>query len=170
VQVEEYDSLPAGAAQPLDSDWLSAQPGEAITAETWCDILAPTTAEVVARYTECYYAGRPAITRNRFGRGQAIYVGTFGNEHLWSALARGLTALAGLSPVLEAPAGVELAERWQAGRRLLFVLNHSEREQPLALDRPYLDLLDGDAPITGAVVLAPQAVMVLEEAGLKLGV
>jgi beta-galactosidase GanA len=74
--------------------------------------------------------------------------------------------LAGLSPVLEAPAGVELAERWQAGRRLLFVLNHSSGDQRLALDRPYRNLLDGDAPIEKAVMLAPHAVMVLEEAGV----
>jgi beta-galactosidase len=165
VEVEEYDSLPAGDGQPLASEWLCAQPGEAIRAETWCDILRPATAEVLAQYTECYYAGRPAITRNHFGRGQAIYVGTFGNDDLWSALARELAGLAGLSPVLEAPAGVELAERWQAGRRLQFVLNHSERDQPMAFDRPYRDLLDGAAPIEGAVVLPPHAVMVLEEAG-----
>jgi hypothetical protein len=56
---------------------------------------------------------------------------------------------------------VELAERWQAGRRLLFVLNHSSGDQRLALDRLYTNLLDGDAPIEGGVVLAPYAVMVL---------
>jgi beta-galactosidase len=93
-------------------------------------------------------------------------VGTFGNEQLWSALARGLMDLAELSPALEAPAGVELTERWQAGRRLLFVLNHSSGDQRLALDRPYTNLVDGDAPIEGTVGLPPHAVMVLEEAGL----
>ena len=163
VQVEEYDSLPAGATQPLEGQWLEAQRGEAMLAETWCDILTPTTADVIASYTASYYAGRPAITRNRYGRGQALYVGTFGNAHLWSALARRLLSMAGLGPVLEAPDGVELAERWQAGRRLLFVLNHSQRDQQLALDRPYRDLLDADSSMEGAVVLAPHAVLILEE-------
>ncbi len=43
-----------------------------------CELLEPTTAEVVARYTDKrkFYRGQPAITRNEYGRGVVYYVGT----------------------------------------------------------------------------------------------
>ena len=43
-----------------------------------CDILKPTSATVVARYIQDYYAGKPAITLNQFGKGKVIYVGAVG--------------------------------------------------------------------------------------------
>ena len=43
-----------------------------------CEILEPTTAAPVARYTDRrkFYKGAPAITRNRYGQGTVYYVGT----------------------------------------------------------------------------------------------
>jgi beta-galactosidase len=43
-----------------------------------CELLEPTTAEVVARYTDRrkFYRGAPAITRNQYGHGTVYYMGT----------------------------------------------------------------------------------------------
>ncbi len=41
-----------------------------------CDLIHAEGAEVLAEYGSDFYAGRPVLTRNRFGRGTAWYVAT----------------------------------------------------------------------------------------------
>ena len=57
-----------------------------------------------------------------------------------------------------------MTERWQGDRRLLFVLNHTEQEQEVPLDRRYADLLHGST-FEGTVSIAPRAALVLLEQG-----
>jgi beta-galactosidase len=164
VEVAEYDSLPPGAQNGLE--WSLSEPAGASVgvARAWADILAPMSAEVVARYTQDYYAGQPAITRNRYGNGSAIYVGTVGDAATNETLAEWLIAQAGVSPPLTAPSGVEVTARTDGSRRLLFVLNHTETNPELTLDRAYRDLLSDAARLEGSVQLDAHAVLILEEA------
>ena len=88
VEVDEYDTLPAGAGVPLEAEMPGLIPaGETLAGELWCDVLHPTTAQTLLRYGgQYYYAGRPAATLNHYGQGHAIYVGTFGADALQDAL------------------------------------------------------------------------------------
>ena len=163
VEVEEYDSLPPDASNELRfalPELASAAPA---SARIWCDVLRLNGATAVAHYTQDYYAGKPAVAVNRFGRGHVIYVGTIGDDRLYGALAGWLTGLAGVSPLLTTPEGVEVAERWQGPQRLLFLLNHTDRAQEVTLDHSYVDLLNGSVPREGKVTIAPRDVMVLQE-------
>jgi len=49
-----------------------------LKAKKFCEILEPTTAKVIARYTDSkkFYKGKPAITVNEYGKGKVYYVGT----------------------------------------------------------------------------------------------
>jgi len=163
VEVEEYDSLPADEHNRLEFAVPVPESAGPVYATTWCDVLKPQGATVVARYTRDYYAGQPAITLNQFGQGQVIYVGTVGNMDLYATLANWLLGLAGVQPVLTAPQGVEVAERWQGNDRLLFLLNHTGQSQGIELDRHYVDLLSGST-LAGQVAIAPREVLVLREA------
>jgi len=58
--------------------------------------------------------------------------------------------------ILNAPAGIEIAERRQGGQRLLFLLNHTDQAQEVALNDSYVNLLDGAAPVQGIISLAPE--------------
>jgi beta-galactosidase len=40
-----------------------------------CEVIHAETAEVIATFTRDFYAGMPAVTRNKFGKGEAWYVG-----------------------------------------------------------------------------------------------
>jgi beta-galactosidase len=115
-------------------------------AVAWCDVLAPSGAEVLGTYTEDYYAGLPAVTRNRAGRGQAVYVGTFGDAALYDTLADWLIAEAGVTEGVASPAGVEVCTRWHAGHRLVFVLNHTRAAQQVTLPGHYSLLVGAAAP------------------------
>ena len=65
--------------QPLDQPGgllLKTTSGEKIPCHDFCDLLHVRGAEVLAQYAGEFFAGRPAVTRHRFGSGQAVYLGT----------------------------------------------------------------------------------------------
>lgn len=163
VEVDEYDTLPGDVHVPLTWELpdLATRAPEA-HARLWCDVLAPNTARAVARYGDQYYAGRAAITLNRFGQGQAVYVGTMGDAALHDTLVGWLVQMAGLSPLLSTPEGVEAVERWKDDRRLLFLLNHGDQSREVLLPRPMRDLLSGQT-VQKQVTLASKGVMILTE-------
>ena len=161
VEVEEYDSLPEGVSQPLAFADATRFAGAAPHAKVWCDVLKVGSADVVARYTDDYYAGTPAVTVNRFGKGQAVYVATFGDEALYAALGDWLLELAAIERGSVAPAGVECCVRWQGDQRLLFVLNHTAEEQSFSLSAPMVDILSGQSFDAPAVTLKARQVLIL---------
>jgi beta-galactosidase len=144
VRVEDYDPMPRQASHPLRSAGTNTATVPGPAAEAWCDVLAPEEAEPLFFYSEQYYAGRAAVTVHRFGQGQAVYAGTFGNAALLDALAAQLLESAGITTMPQ-PDGVELCRRDDgAGKELLFVLNHAAAPLRVALpDGLYLDLLSG---------------------------
>jgi beta-galactosidase len=165
VEVEEYDSLPTDGRNELEFTLPELASAPTTFASVWCDILEPKGATVVARYTQDYYAGRPAITLNQIGQGRAVYVGTVGDAPLYRALVGWSLGMVGVESLLPVPQGIEVAERWQTDQRLLFVLNHTGRMQHVTLDRRYFNLLGGSPFLEGTIALAPKDVLVLTEAG-----
>ena len=163
VEVEEYDSLPPDVTNELEFTRPELTPPSSVCARVWCDVLRPGDASVVARYTQDYYAGRPAITLSEFGQGQVVYVGTIGDADLYRVLVDWLLDLAEVRPILYTPEGIEVSERWHGDRRLLFVLNHTNQAQRIALDGRYTDLLEGSAVLERRGSLGPRDVLVLLE-------
>ncbi len=159
VVVEDYDSLLTGVAQSLEFCIPELARTKA-AARLWCDILAPVSAEVVASYGQDYYAGKPAITRNVFGKGQVIYVGTFGDADLYHALFCWLMNQTGLRGVLESPEGVEMTERLQGEKRLLFILNHTNTAQTVVVPDEWTNLMDGQL-VKGPLTIAARDVLIL---------
>jgi beta-galactosidase len=161
VEVEEYDALHAGVKVPLELDLPdTSRTTQDAHAWLWCDVLTPTTAQTVACYRGEYYSGRAAITLNRFGQGQAMYVGTLGDDTLHDLLVGWLVDAASVSPVLDTPEGVEAVERWKEDQPLWFLLNHADRAREVTLPRPVMDLLTGRVS-EGQITLEPKAVMIL---------
>jgi beta-galactosidase len=159
VEVEEYVSMPVDEDNQIALD-LPDSKGR-FTAAVWADVLKPTTAAVVARYTRDYYADQAAVTINACGDGQVIYLGTMGNAEFYGAIARWALALAGIEPLLDAPIGVEIAERWQGERRLLFLLNHGEETQTFPLDGKYRELLSGNQ-VADEASIGPRDLLILD--------
>ncbi len=156
VEVDEYDSLPAGMTVPVLFEGTNA----VHPSGPWCDVLEPTTAYVLARYDGEYYKGRAAITVNRHGKGRAIYVGTLAAPALEKAVIAYALQQAGVKPVLETPDGVEATLRWKNGDRFLFLLNHADEPRGVTLPYHALDMLNG-RHVEGAVTLKPKDVLVL---------
>lgn len=162
VEVEEYDSLGGSVQNRLEFvlPGLAGKGGP--TVGVLCEVLKPTSAAVVANYTRDFYAGKPAITINSYGQGQAVYVGTVGDEQLYETLTGWLLECSGLKPVLAVPAEIEVTERWQDGKRLIFVLNHHVDPLEITLDSRFSDLLSGQK-LDGQVRVPPRELLILTD-------
>ncbi len=113
-------------------------------ARVWFDILDPSTAKTLATYGKGYYAGKPAITQNSFGKGSVIYVGTESPSALfYSRLVKDAAQQAGVPTGEILPEGVEVATREKGGQRIFFLLNYTEKPQVIKLDQPSHNALTG---------------------------
>jgi len=160
VEVEDYDSLGGHMHNSLEFTIPELANADCPTVGVLCDILKPTGATVMARYTEDYYAGKPAVTLNQFGAGRAIYIGAVGDEHLYDPLARWLLNTTGLQDTFSAPSGVEVTRRMQGDQSLHFILNHNDKAQTIHFEKPYINLLNR-MPCEGDVQMDPFAVLIL---------
>jgi beta-galactosidase len=127
----------------------------------WADVLQPSSAEVLATYTNASYAGKPAIARNSFGKGKAIYVGPDLDPVSLARVLGTLAAAAGGQPSMELPRGVEMTIRQGGGKRWMFLLNNNGEAQTVKLPKAGTDLLTGQAR-SGSVELSGYGVQVLQ--------
>ncbi|GAB4530895.1 MAG: beta-galactosidase [Anaerolineae bacterium] len=158
--VAEYDSLLPHARRRITlADGVEPCPAHATI---WCDVLMPTTAEVLCTYADGYYCGEPAATINRVGQGYVIYAGTAGDPALIKLMVKLALEKARVVPVLTLhdADSIEVTERWQGDERLIFVLNHSDTPATLGVDQDYIDLLN-EEKITGICRLEPYQVRIL---------
>ena len=157
IIVEEYVPIYSGKMNVTFSGMLQ---GAQAMCDVWADVLRAEGAEVLATYTGGTYAGKPAITMHGAGAGKAIYVGA----HLDPAsLARFLITIermAGISPKLTLPQGVEMTTRSNGKKSWTYLLNHSARTQSIALQEDYADALTGKR-MQGTQSLEPYEVMIL---------
>ncbi len=118
LTVTEYDCL-----RDIDVDIV--WDGERYVGRMWADLIAPDAAETLAVYGSEFYAGTPAITRSAYGEGCAYYIGTQMSPALADRFVRELIGRAGLVPLAEADADVEVVSREKDGVRWLFAMNHT---------------------------------------------
>lgn len=164
VEVEEYDSLAPGSSNAVEFVAPALVHAPPAPTFAWSDLLEPRGAEVIARYRDDFYAGRPAITLHRSGQGHAVYIGAIGGRELYHTLTPWLLELASVRRILAAPPTVEVAERWQGDRQLLFLLNHGAQAEEIHLERAYTDLLSGQPLPAGATTVEARGVMLLTPA------
>ena len=81
--------------------------------------------EILGRYTDDFYAGTPAVTLNKYGRGRACYIGARIDDASFGRIMELLLTEAGIS-YSRLPGGIEYHEREYEGTRFAFYLNYNE--------------------------------------------
>lgn len=137
IWVEETDALP-----PDCQNTLQRQDGTQYPAYLLCDLLHSEGAEVLARYTEDFYAGMPALTRNRCG-GDAYYIATASSPEFYRDFLAGLCHEKQITPPMTVPAGVEVTRRVSENGSCLYLLNHTAQKQEIPLNEEFTNLLCG---------------------------
>jgi beta-galactosidase len=146
LRIEEFVPLVDGQANAIETG-----DGQVFEATLWSDVIEVGRAEVVARFRDEFFAGRPAVTVNRLERGSAYHAGTnldaSGLRWLLDLVCRvaGVSTAGGLASDMDADAtgALEVVERRDASSRWLFVLNHGTTAAELPLDAPAVDAIRG---------------------------
>lgn len=131
-----------------------------------CDLIHSEGAEIAAVYGDDFYRGMPALTKNRFGAGEAWYVATSPEAAFLQDWLPKLCAAQGIQPLLPAgvPAGVETSLRQKDGIEFLFLLNHNEQAVTIDVgDLSGTDLLTGRVFTGGKIDLPGRDVLILKQ-------
>lgn len=156
IWVEEEDALYPDSANSFVFD------GVKYPARLICDLLHCESAEALCVYENDFYAGMPALTRNRFGNGEAYYVATASDESFYISLMSQICADCGINAVKSASEELEITVRSKEGENFLFVLNHSGSEQSFTLTRSGMELLaDAEIKAMQETKIPPKGVMII---------
>lgn len=91
--------------------------------------------EVLARYTDDFYAGMPVLTCHPIGKGKVYYLAAAVGQDFLDALYAKVLPEADVQPCLpvELPEGVSMTVREGDGERYFFFMNFTEQSQVLTL-------------------------------------
>lgn len=99
-----------------------------------CELVKPSTAEVLMTYGKDFYAGMPALTENQYGAGKAYQICAGFEQGLYDELCGKLAEEAGVTSVVkEIPDGVEVTTREKNGIRYVFVQNFNRNAVEIKL-------------------------------------
>jgi beta-galactosidase len=161
MEVVEFDMLPKGEENHLT--FKGTFPTTHMhPAQLWCDLIEPSTCQVLATYAKDFYANRPAMTVNQYGLGKAIYIGTQSHSHFYGDLITWLRQLCSLHPLLKVPDNVEVSMREREDSQVFFLLNHQHSPLRITFYKPMHDYLTGNN-ISGNFELNPHGVLILDE-------
>ncbi len=165
LRAEEIDSL-----YDEDSNSLVMEKGNALglsgsyEVKTYCEVLKLEGAKALASFGSDFYEGSPALTVNKFGKGQVYYLGANVEDKFLVKLYDKLCAEAGTGRACSAklPEGVFARARVKDGSKFLFLMNFEEKAKSLTLkDGPWTDMERG-SKISGKIELPPLGVLCLE--------
>ena len=150
IEAEEIDNLYPDEIQHADFG------GETHELRDYCEVLNLQGATVLAAYADGWYAGRPAVTVNTYGKGKAIYQACRDTGSLRHAVFEAVAKEAGLqSNVASAlPYGVTAHSRTDGEHIYIFVENYMEQSScQIRLHAPMKNMLTGE--VTDNLTLPP---------------
>jgi beta-galactosidase len=154
LRIEEFAPF-AGMANSIRTE-----DGRRFDCRIWAEVVRVEGAEPMAAFESDFYAGLPAVTRHRYGKGTAIYMATTPDEAgLAWVVARACEAAA-VPPAPGASSAVETIRRTDGTRTWLFALNHSADAVEVPLDGPGVELLSGQR-VEGSVRVGPVDVAIV---------
>jgi beta-galactosidase len=127
-----------------------------------CDLINLEGAEAYGVYGKDFYEGRPALTINKYGNGEAYYVASDPEQGFLDKLIRAICSSKNIMPPFEAPVGIEITQRVKGNREFTFVLNHNEDTSFIELNGEFVDIIT-DKKLAGKVSIDKKGVLILEK-------
>ena len=163
LRSEEIDALYDGQYNSIKPQQSGLFPAKDYRVSELCDLVIPSTAQTLAVYGSDFYAGRPALTVNQFGQGEAYYIAARAEDALqedfYGALAQKLHLDRALSCTL--PEGVTAVRRSGDSFNAVTVMNFTPTPQEIRFPET-AEVWETGAPVNGALSLAPYEVVVLK--------
>ena len=124
VSAEEFAPLLSGQTTLLSNGYESS---------IWSERAQATTADALATYQDPALEGSVAIAKNKFGAGQAWYLGTQLKPKDLIELLRKVTKQSKVKPIGDVPEGIELVRRASESGSWLFAINHTNSAAKIAV-------------------------------------
>lgn len=124
ITIEVVESLQPDQTVPIAG--VGGYEGLTGTCDVWRDLLIPDQAETLFRYGDPLYTDRAAITRNRYGAGQVLYIAGGVDAATLERVVGDLVAEVGL-PGFTTPEGLEWYLRSGPDGQVAVALNHTDR-------------------------------------------
>jgi beta-galactosidase len=140
IRTEEYSAL--GSDTWYTVKGIASLDGT-YTAIHYVDWVTPDGSETVAGYADQWHM-KPfsAVTRNGYGKGKGWYVGTIiKEESFYDSLIAELLEDAGIRPLVNPPNGVEVSIRQGHGRKLIFLMNHTQQSKIVDVPEGRIEML-----------------------------
>ena len=134
-------------------------------ARDWMELLSVSAAEVVCTYEHPFWGNTPAVTKNRYGNGQAVYLGCCMEDGVLETLLKFLLPKMGIElPEIQFPVIVKTGVN-QEGHTIKYYLNYSgERQTVNGPDQSGIELLENRAVKKNECLeLEPWGVKIMEE-------
>lgn len=112
-----------------------------------CELIHVETAKTLASYKDDFYAGRPALTVNSFGKGNAYYIAFKSDQDFLKDFYTKLTERLKIKKTIdvELPQGVTAQLRSDGKRNFIFLMNFAKQEKDFGIgDCEYVDILNGE--------------------------
>lgn len=159
--VEEFDPASPGQSQPVL--FQSGEEAESYQSELWVDIIHLEGAQAMAVYENGYLQGRPALTRNSFGKGSNYYWGCRPNPALMTRLLDEIIQSEELEPLTySVQEGIEITRRESEKGVYIFVINHNHFPVDIEITPDGYDLLSRQAIATSKLKLLAFGVAILK--------
>ncbi len=152
IYVEEIDTL-----YPKQANGVRFTDGTVWKAADYCEVIRLNGAQVLASYTDDFYAEEPAVTMKQTGRGTAYYIAARCEEAANAAVLRRAWDAAGIARKA-LPAGVEYHRRYKEHTAYDFYLNYNSAPVQIQMEAAY-SLLD-DKEVSGEITIPALGVMV----------
>ncbi|MFW5985762.1 MAG: beta-galactosidase [Halanaerobiales bacterium] len=149
IWVEEIDALykdDKNYVVPEDGNNLKMK--QEYEAGIFCSLLHAEDADILATYKSDFYAGRPALTVNKFGDGQAYYIASRNEDVFLNDFYCSLISDLDIEQALniDIPEGVTVQKRTDGNKDYIFILNFTDLKKNLDLsgiDKHYINMLNG---------------------------
>ncbi|MFC5404190.1 beta-galactosidase [Cohnella soli] len=178
IVVEEWDAFEPDMANRIS--WTAASlladgsPRSSYDIRKWAEVVHLRGAEALATFEEEYHAGQPAVTRHKYGKGEAYYVAAHPEEaflrELFGRICReyGVESLGGRSE----PSGVEITVREGEEATYRFVLNHNPEPIEICLEEAAggWEMIGGQRLDDGRIALSGYGVAIVRQGSRKEGV
>ena len=136
--------------------------GKAYTGSLWYDVFKPTTASVLATYQSRFLEGKPAVVRNRVGKGMVYYVGTVPSDAMVDTLMSAVLINAAITPLAKATDKlVEITTLKRGTISYVYAINFTDKDQALQLSLPMKDVLTNEK-LEGKTVVKAMEFRVME--------
>lgn len=100
-------------------------------------------AEVIGKFTDCYFEGKPSLVKRQYGEGTCYYFGGVFTIELAEKLIEE-TQINDYKNKFDLPESVELSIRKKEGKEFVFLLNYSHEPQDIDVKQEMTDILTGE--------------------------